>query len=112
MVLKIARLLWEALAERGLPSVPQLINLDLSFNSIGPEGAKALADRGLSSVPQLTNLDLSGSRIGPEGAKALAMALLTNQAVLQDIRGLTLCSYLEEMEIPAVAFPWIISPLH
>eukprot|EP00968_Pinguiococcus_pyrenoidosus_P013568 scaffold1231_cov187-Pinguiococcus_pyrenoidosus.AAC.1 len=62
----------KALAERGLPSVPQLTQLVLFLNSIGDEGAKALAERGLPSVPQLTQLDLGGNSIGDEGAKALA----------------------------------------
>eukprot|EP00968_Pinguiococcus_pyrenoidosus_P003338 scaffold211_cov168-Pinguiococcus_pyrenoidosus.AAC.1 len=46
--------------------------LDLMSNSIGAEGAKALAERGLPSVPQLTELDLTLNSIGAEGAKALA----------------------------------------
>eukprot|EP00968_Pinguiococcus_pyrenoidosus_P003592 scaffold239_cov226-Pinguiococcus_pyrenoidosus.AAC.1 len=46
--------------------------LSLVNNSIGAEGAKALAERGLPSVPQLTQLDLSSNSIGDEGATALA----------------------------------------
>eukprot|EP00968_Pinguiococcus_pyrenoidosus_P017190 scaffold1695_cov132-Pinguiococcus_pyrenoidosus.AAC.1 len=62
----------KALAERGLPSVPQLTQLNLYNNAIGDDGAKALAERGLPSVPQLTLLNLGGNSIGAEGAKALA----------------------------------------
>eukprot|EP00968_Pinguiococcus_pyrenoidosus_P023498 scaffold3842_cov150-Pinguiococcus_pyrenoidosus.AAC.2 len=62
----------KALAERGLPSVPQLTQLYLYNNSIGAEGARALAERGLPSVPQLTLLSLWGNSIGDEGANALA----------------------------------------
>jgi Leucine-rich repeat (LRR) protein len=45
----------------------KLTTLDLLYNSIGPDGAKALARN-----TTLTSLDVSGNGIGPDGAEALA----------------------------------------
>ncbi|KAK3282617.1 hypothetical protein CYMTET_9653 [Cymbomonas tetramitiformis] len=60
-----------------------LNTLDLGYNRIGPEGAKALA---VALTPNaegvfntsLNTLDLNNNDIGPEGAKALAVALTPN----------------------------------
>ena len=46
--------------------------LDLSYNKIGVEGARALA-LNLANVKCLTTLDLSYNKIGDEGARALAL---------------------------------------
>ncbi|MDQ3159319.1 MAG: hypothetical protein M3P98_04275 [bacterium] len=46
---------------------PQITSLDVSYNQIGAEGAKALA-----ANTSLTSLDVSVNQIGAEGAKALA----------------------------------------
>jgi Ran GTPase-activating protein (RanGAP) involved in mRNA processing and transport len=54
--------------------------LDLSYNSIGDDGAKALAEA-LKTNSTLTTLDLQNNSIGPDGAKALAEALKTNSTV-------------------------------
>ena len=57
-----------------------LTELDLSFNSIGPEGAKAIADV-LKTNTTLTKLYLTDNEIGDEGGKALAEALKVNTTV-------------------------------
>eukprot|EP00968_Pinguiococcus_pyrenoidosus_P018893 scaffold1955_cov254-Pinguiococcus_pyrenoidosus.AAC.8 len=62
----------QVLAERGLPHVPKLTDLYLGGNRIGAEGLKVLAKRGLASVPNLLNLSLGDNHIGADGAKVLA----------------------------------------
>ncbi|KAK3278367.1 hypothetical protein CYMTET_13690 [Cymbomonas tetramitiformis] len=60
-----------------------LNTLNLKYNEIGPEGAKALAvaltpnEEGVFNT-SLNTLDLKLNNIGPEGAKALAVALTPN----------------------------------
>ena len=65
---QIKRLL-EAIEQIKTANVP--VTLDLAFNKIGPEGAKALADS-IKSATVPVNLNLYANHIGPEGAKALA----------------------------------------
>eukprot|EP00968_Pinguiococcus_pyrenoidosus_P011907 scaffold1001_cov130-Pinguiococcus_pyrenoidosus.AAC.1 len=91
----------KALAERGLPSVPQLTQLDLRSNSIGAEGATALAERGLPSVPQLTLLNLGGNSIGDEGAKEFARLLFEKPPPsLEAFGGIELGDHLDAMRLP------------
>ena len=52
-----------------------LTNLDLRYNKIGDEGAKAIADSLKSGMAVLTTLELTGNSIRDEGAKAIAEAL-------------------------------------
>ena len=52
--------------------------LDLTWDSIGAEGAKAIATA-LQSNSTLTTLDLYYTSIGDEGAKAIATALQSNR---------------------------------
>ncbi|KAK3266723.1 hypothetical protein CYMTET_24681 [Cymbomonas tetramitiformis] len=81
-------------ADVGIPGVVVLSKLlvfngslntvNLSYNFIGDEGAKALA---VALTPNmegvfnrfLNTLDISGNNIGPDGAKALAVALTPNE---------------------------------
>ena len=58
--------------------------LDLGFNSIGNEGAKAIAEA-LKATAVLTTLRLNSNIIGDEGAIAIAEALKVN-AVLTTLR--------------------------
>jgi Ran GTPase-activating protein (RanGAP) involved in mRNA processing and transport len=51
-----------------------LAHLDLTCNSIGPEGAKNIA-KVLVKCNALTHLNLSNNSIGPEGAKSIAGVL-------------------------------------
>ena len=48
-----------------------ITSLDLSFNSIGADGAPAIA----ASLTGLTSLDLSANSIGAAGAQAIAASL-------------------------------------
>jgi len=57
-----------------------ITTLDLSYNDIGHEGAKALAEA-LKNNTTITTLDLVGNPIGDEGPKALAEALETNMTI-------------------------------
>ena len=57
-----------------LQSANQLQHLDLSYNSIGDEGAEALS-KSLSSLIALQHLILSYNSIGDEGAEALSKSL-------------------------------------
>ncbi|KAG0293601.1 hypothetical protein BGZ96_002555 [Linnemannia gamsii] len=57
-----------------------LTTLDLSFNSIEDDGAKALA-KALKTNSTLTTLELSDNMIGGNGAQALAEALKTNSTL-------------------------------
>ena len=63
----------KALAD-GLKHCPELQTLNLEWNSIGADGAKALAD-GLKNWPDLQTLNLKRNRIGADGAKALCDGL-------------------------------------
>ena len=54
-----------------------LANLDLEYNSIGDDGAKAIAEA-LKVNPVLTTLNLFNNSIGPEGSIAIAEALKVN----------------------------------
>ena len=56
-------------------------DLDLSFNDIDDEGARAVAGR-LKNSYSLQRLDLSSCYIGPEGVRALADAISCDTAVL------------------------------
>jgi Ran GTPase-activating protein (RanGAP) involved in mRNA processing and transport len=49
-------------------NMPQIISLDLSGNHIGDKEVKDIA----AKMPQIINLDLGGNHIGPEGATAIA----------------------------------------
>ncbi|KAG0310141.1 hypothetical protein BGZ99_000641, partial [Dissophora globulifera] len=68
-----------ALAE-ALKTNSTLTTLNLCYNSIGSDGAKALAE-----VPQINSgpdqLNLMYNQIGDDGAKALAEAVTTNWTV-------------------------------
>ena len=55
-------------------SILNVIELDLSHNNIGPDGATALAG-GIEGLTELKELDLSHNSIGPGGATALAGGL-------------------------------------
>jgi len=61
----------------------QITSLDLGYNFIGYEGAKAIA----TALPQskLTSLDLGYNRIGDEGAKAIATALPQSKLTSLDL---------------------------
>jgi hypothetical protein len=59
-----------ALAHPDSP-LKHVTTLDLSTNDLGPEGARALAHRD-SPFKHVTTLDLSANFLGPEGARALA----------------------------------------
>ncbi|KAF9904158.1 hypothetical protein EC991_002993 [Linnemannia zychae] len=56
-----------------------LTTLDLSYNSIGPNGAQALAEA--LKINTLTTLDLQSNSIGDNGTQALAEALKTNNTL-------------------------------
>ena len=49
-----------------------MTELNLRYNSIGGEGAKAIAEA-LKVNPVLNNLDLGYNSIGDDGAKAIAV---------------------------------------
>ena len=51
-----------------------MATLDLSWNSIGPEGTKAIAEA-IRASGSLATLYLTSNQIGDEGAKALAEAM-------------------------------------
>jgi len=53
-----------------LPSLTQLLRLDVSWNEIGTEGVVALS-RALPSLTQLQKLNLSGNRIAPRDQAAV-----------------------------------------
>ncbi|KAF9551518.1 hypothetical protein EC957_008187 [Mortierella hygrophila] len=57
-----------------------LTTLNLKYNSIGSDGAKAMAEV-LKTNSTLTTLDLSNNSIGDDGAKAMAEALKTNSTL-------------------------------
>jgi Ran GTPase-activating protein (RanGAP) involved in mRNA processing and transport len=54
------------------PACRQLIHLDLSGNSIGPEGAAALARQAAQHWSRLQHLLLNSAAVGNAGAQALA----------------------------------------
>ena len=62
-----------------------LTDINLAFNGIGNDGAKALAEALGSGRAVLTDLNLQGNQIGNDGAKALAEALGSGMAVLTDL---------------------------
>ena len=62
-----------------------LTTLNLGYNSIRVEGAKAIADSLKSGMAVLTDLDLGGNSIGVEGAKAIADSLKSGMAVLTNL---------------------------
>lgn len=64
-----------------------LVSLNLSFNNIGIEGAKAVAEA-LKTNQTLTSLKLSGHDVGDEGVKAIQVLNLLTLANLQ-LRGVT-----------------------
>ena len=53
------------------------LQLDLSRNAVGPEGAKAIADALRVNAP-LTLLNLGGNKVGDDGATAIAQAVKSN----------------------------------
>ncbi|KAF9157499.1 hypothetical protein BGX20_003917, partial [Mortierella sp. AD010] len=57
-----------------------LVNLNLSYNSIGPNGARVLSDA-LKASSTLTTLDLYNNSIGDNGAQVLSDALKTNSTL-------------------------------
>jgi hypothetical protein len=57
-----------------------LTSLNLGYNKIGVEGAKAIA-QALEKNESLTSLYLMNNKIGAEGAKALAQALEKNESL-------------------------------
>ena len=69
-------------ASIGLRSNCLLKKLNLSYNNIGKTGVEALA-MGLLSNSVLQNLDLSHNNIGDDGAKALAIVLQNNTNLLK-----------------------------
>ena len=52
-----------------------LTTLDLGYNSIGVEGAKAIADSLKSGMAVLTKLELEYNKLGEAGAKAVREAV-------------------------------------
>lgn len=60
----------------------RLEHLDLSFNSIGPAGARRVAE-GLAGNRCLAVLNLRGCGLQAEGAAAVVDALLTNRCLRQ-----------------------------
>ncbi len=68
-----------------MSSLTNLTSLNLSFNQIGDEGARAL-----SLLTNLTSLDLQYNQIGDEGARALSS--LTNLTLL-DLSGCSLTMF-------------------
>ena len=68
-----------------IPAMPALTSLDLRFNDIGAEGAKAIADALSSGRSGLTSLNLEDNNIGAEGAKTIANALQSGKAVLSSL---------------------------
>ena len=56
---------------------PQLVELDLSFNNIGDNGAEQIADA-LKENHHLKGLNLWGNNIGADGAKQITDALKVN----------------------------------
>jgi hypothetical protein len=69
-----AALLARALRHRSPP--PSLTHLDLSFNAIGPSGARALGRALATPGSRLRVLSLRINPVGDDGAAALAPALL------------------------------------
>lgn len=61
-----------------LPRFERLVELDVSFNEVGPGGGKALA-AALRVNTSLTELHLSTCSIKDEGAVAIATALMENE---------------------------------
>jgi hypothetical protein len=59
---------------------PELATLDLGFNDIGPDGAKAIAEA-LKNNNSLTTLDLMNNHIDDAGAQAIAEALKNNNSL-------------------------------
>ena len=59
-----------------------LVDLDLSCNDFGVEGAVALSD-GLECCPHLQKLNIDSNNIGGEGAKAIAEATVRNLTELK-----------------------------
>lgn len=57
------------------PHLPQLKTLHLSFNQLWNEGINILAEN-LHHLPRLTTLDVSHTECGDEGAHRLALALI------------------------------------
>jgi hypothetical protein len=68
-----------------IPAMAALTSLDLRFNDIGAEGAKAIADALSSGRAGLTSLNLEDNNIGAEGAKTIANALQSGKAVLSSL---------------------------
>jgi len=62
-----------------------LHTLDLSYNGVGDEGARARAGAVGSEACSLHTLDLRYNGVGDEGARALAEALRTGPCTLQTI---------------------------
>jgi len=56
-----------------------LRELNVSYNSIGPQGGKAIGDA-FGRNRRLTTLDIGGNLIGLKGGKAISEALLSNDA--------------------------------
>ena len=68
-----------------LTSVPTLISLscvqlNLSYNKLGPEGAKVLAPA-LAASASLTSLDVCYNKISGDGASQLSSAVLGNTKI-------------------------------
>ena len=57
-----------------MPSMPNLVNLDLSFNKMGDAGAEEVAGA-MPSMPKLETLFLRINKIGDAGAEKIAAAL-------------------------------------
>ena len=68
-----------------IPAMAALTSLDLRFNDIGAEGAKAIADALSWGRAGLTSLNLEDNNIGAEGAKTIANALQSGKAVLSSL---------------------------
>ena len=80
-------------------SLTALTSLDLNYNSIGAEGAKALADALTSGSTALTSLSLQNNQLcgldafgegkyDSSGIQALASALVGNTALTIQQRGI------------------------
>lgn len=61
-----------------------IVNLDISANAIGDQGATALSSA-LAFNGTLKNLDLHACSIGDEGAKALASVIIDGNITVQGL---------------------------
>ena len=70
-----------------LPLPLSCAQLNLSFNKLGPEGAKVLAPA-IAVCASLTKILVSCNHLGEEGTKAICEALKVNQSIKElDLSG-------------------------